>query len=514
MSERSLWWRVAAAAVVAGAVGSCSAFGDGLPEPSPPAAPSSLPAGEPASDPDLAPFYGQRLEWAPCGEGAECAQLSVPVDHADPAGPRTSVSVLRVRARGEERLGSLVLNPGGPGGSGVAYAAAADRVVTDAVRDSFDVVGFDPRGVGRSAPLQCLPPERTDAMLAADPTPDEPAEADRLAALAAELGRGCAENGGALAAHVDTESVARDLDVLRAALGDEKLTYLGKSYGTFLGAAYAELFPQRVGRLVLDGAMDPSLTSDEVNAGQAAGFERALRAYVEACLELEECPLSGTPDDGARQVRELLERLDAQPLPTGGDRELTQGLAYLGIAQPLYAESLWPQLTAALTAAERGDGGPLLALADAYAHRRPDGTYADNATSVIYAVNCLDRGDTDTRADIARDAEALEELSPTFGRFLGWSSLPCSTWPFPAKGEREPVRAPGADPILVVGTTRDSATPYEWAVGLAEQLDSGHLLTYEGDGHTAYRFGSRCVDTAVDAYLLAGELPEDGARCE
>ncbi|GAB7191598.1 alpha/beta hydrolase [Kineococcus sp. NUM-3379] len=504
--------RLAAPLVLALLLPSCSALGGRGPDPSPLAgAPSAV--SEPAADPAMGPYYSQELAWAPCGGGAECAQLQVPVDHANPGGTRTGVALLRVPATGEEKLGSLVVNPGGPGVSGIDYAKLADRVVSAAVREHFDVVGFDPRGVARSAPLQCLPPPRIDALVAADPTPDDAAEVAELVALGAELGRGCAAGGGALAAHVDTLSVARDLDVLRAALGDARLTYLGKSYGTLLGARYAQEFPQRVGRLVLDGALDPALSSDEVNTGQAEGFETALRSYAAGCLAAQDCPLRGTPEQGVQQVRALLEDLDSAPLPTGTPRPLTQGLAYLGVAQPLYARSLWPTLTQALTAAQRGDGAPLLALSDQYTRRRADGTYEGNSSTVIYAVNCLDRGDEDTPEDIARSAEDLREVSPTFGEFLAWSSLPCSTWPFPAKGLRGPTPAEGADPILVVGTTRDPATPYRWAQSLAGNLASGRLLTYEGDGHTAYGFGSRCVDAAVDAYLVAGELPEEGTRC-
>ncbi|NAZ84048.1 alpha/beta fold hydrolase, partial [Kineococcus sp. R8] len=318
---------------------------------------------------------------------------------------------------------------------------------------------------------------------------------------------------GELAAHVDTGSVARDLDVLRAALGDARLSYLGKSYGTSIGATYAQAFPARVGRFVLDGAIDPALTSDEVNAGQAGGFEQALRAYVTDCLDGAECPLRGSVDDGVAQVQQLLRNADEAPLRTGTPRPLTEGLTYLALAYPLYAEQLWPDLTAALAKAFSGDGSGLLALADAYTERRPDGSYANNANTVIYAVNCLDRGDTDTPADVERAAAELTRTSPTFGRFLAWSSLPCSTWPIPAVGRPGPVTAEGAGPIVVVGTTRDPATPYAWARSLAGELASGHLLTYDGDGHTAYRRGSSCVDATVDAYLVAGTVPDDGARC-
>ncbi|MEZ0165524.1 alpha/beta hydrolase [Kineococcus sp. LSe6-4] len=495
----------------------CSALDGSGPDPEPVGTAAAV-AGENATDPALAAFYGQRLQWADCSGGFECTRLTVPVDYDQPAGPTTTLAVVRLRtqATGEDRLGSLVLNPGGPGASGVEYARAAQNVVSPDVRDHFDVVGFDPRGVGSSDPLRCLTDAEVDEFLATDPTPDDPAEVRALERRTSELGRGCAASGP-LAAHVDTRSVAQDMDVLRAALGDDKLSYLGKSYGTYLGAWYAEQFPQRVGRFVLDGAIDPALTSEQVNAGQAAGFEVALRSYVSACLAGDAggdaCPLTGGVDDGVAQVRALLDRLDADPLPTGTDRPLVQGLAYLGVAYPLYSASLWPQLSAALTAAQRGDGAPLLTLADAYAHRAPDGRYLDNSTTVIYAVNCLDRDDVQTRSEVADTVREFEQRSPTFGPFLAWGALACTDWPIDPVGQARPVHAEGAGPIVVVGTTRDPATPYAWAQGLAGQLSSGRLLTYDGDGHTAYATGSECIDDAVDTYLLSGTAPEEGTTC-
>ncbi|GAA4971884.1 alpha/beta hydrolase [Kineococcus glutinatus] len=493
-------------------LGACSALGADEPEPVPVGSPTAT-AAEPAADPAMAEFYAQRLSWQDCGDGVQCSTLTVPVDHADPAGARTRISLVRVPATGDERLGSLVFNPGGPGVGGIPYVRAEGHQVTDVVLEHFDVVGFDPRGVATSDPVRCLTDAETDELLAADATPDDAAERDALVGLAAGVGRGCAARGGELAAHVDTRSAARDLDVLRAALGDDRLSFLGKSYGTFLGATYAELFPQRVGRFVLDGALDPALSEADFEAGQADGFETALAAYVADCLQQRGCPLRGTTEQGVQQVRDLLERIDAAPLDTGTARPLTQSLAQLGVAYPLYASSLWPQLTEALAQALEGGGAKLLALADAYARRGADGGYADNSNTAIYAVNCLDRPDTSTPAEVERSAVELARRSPTFGAFLAWGSLPCTTWPFPATGQPGPLRAAGSGPILVVGTTRDPATPYAWSQALAEQLAEGHLLTRDGDGHTGYRAGSSCTDAAVDAYLVAGAVPADGARC-
>ena len=494
-------------------LGGCSLLGGDEPAPEPVGSASPV-AGEAAGDPALSAFYGQQPEWSDCSGGFQCSRLTVPVDYADPAGATASLALIRLRtaASGEDRLGSLVLNPGGPGASGVEYARSATRLVSPDVLAHFDVVGFDPRGVGGPDPLRCLSDAEVDAFLTTDPTPDDPAEVQALSERTTALGAGCAA-AGPLAAHVDTASAARDMDVLRAVLGDDRLNYLGKSYGTYLGAVYAGEFPQRVGRFVLDGAIDPALSSEQVNAGQAAGFEVALRSYVADCLAGDACPLTGSTDDGVAQVRALLDSLDARPLPTGTARPLVQGLGYFALAYPLYARSLWPQLTAALTAALDGDGSAMLALADAYAARGPGGTYLNNSGTVIYAVNCLDRADAGTLPQVERTAREFAAASPTFGAFLAWGALACTNWPIPPVGEAGPISAQGAGPILVVGTTRDPATPYAWAQGLAAQLSSGRLLTYDGDGHTAYGTGSSCVDTAVDTYLVAGEEPAEGATC-
>jgi len=459
----------------------------------------------------LARFYDQRLEWSDCRGGFECARLTVPVDYGRPRGRTIRLAVVRLPASGEAR-GSLVLNPGGPGGSGVDYARAAHSVVSGAVRERFDVVGFDPRGVQRSAPIDCLGDRALDRLLGVDGSPDDAAEEQTLAEVSRQLGDGCAARRPALTPHVSTAAVARDLDVLRAALGDRRLTYLGKSYGTFLGATYAERFPRRVGRLVLDGQLDPALTSAEIAAGQAEGFHRAFRAYLGWCLR-RSCPFTGSVDAAQEQVAQLLDRVDARPLRGEARRPVTQSLLVLGIAAALYDEGSWPLLSRAFREAVRGAGSTFLALADFYSDRGPGGRYTTNAIEVQYAVNCLDRPEATTLDEFRAEAAAVAESSPVFGPFIAWSGLPCATWPVPPVGSPHPVVAAGARPILVVGTTRDPATPYRWAVSTARSLESGRLLTYVGDGHTAYRRGSACVDRAVDAFLLSGSLPRVGERC-
>jgi len=479
--------------------------------------PTSTPAPDATAgvDPALAPFYGQSLEWEPCRDEFECATARVPLDYDAPDGEVVELALLRAPATGDERIGSLLVNPGGPGGSGIDYATTP--VVNDAVRERYDVVGFDPRGVGESTPVDCLSDADLDEFVSSDGSPDDAAEVMLLEAQATGLAGGCATRAAAMLPHLGTSDVARDVDVLRAALGDEQLNYLGKSYGTSIGALYAEQFPDRVGRVVLDGAIDPALTGPELAFGQAEGFERALDSYLAYCLDGDECPLGRIETEARSTLANLLDVIDATPLATGDEsRPLTQGLAVRGIALPLYLtpEEGYPVLSLALDDALAGDGAALLTLADLYMFRNPDGTYDGNTNEVSYAVNCVDRPHPASIAEIEAALPEFEAASPIFGSFLVWDELPCVLWPVPPAVEAAPVSASGAAPIVVVGTTGDPATPYEWGESLARQLESGVLVSYEGSVHTAYREGSECVDEAVDTYLLEGTAPDDGLQCE
>lgn len=469
-------------------------------------------AGTPAA---LARFYRQRLHWKGCGGRFQCTRVQVPLDYAQPAGTAIELSVIRLPATGSTgRKGSLLINPGGPGVSGIDYARAASTVVSATLRERYDIVGFDPRGVGASTPVRCLSDKETDTYLAADGSPDTGAEERRLVELSGLLAQRCKQRNGALLAHVGTRDAARDLDVLRAVLGDQRLHYLGKSYGTYLGATYAELFPARVGTMVLDGALDPASSGTEIAREQALGFEVALRAFVEDCLRRSDCPLHGGRDAALASVGRLLTAIDQHPLRGDPGRPVTEALAVLGVVAALYDEgSGWPLLRTALAEAEQGNGQTLLLLADFYTDRNPGGHYTTNSNDAIYAINCLDRPEEKDPAKLRATAEQFSRVAPRFGAYLAWSSLPCGLWPYPPEGTPQPTRAPGSAPILVVGTTRDPATPYRWAQALARELQSGRLLTFEGDGHTAYRRGSRCIDRAVDRYLVDGTLPPEGLRC-
>ncbi|GAA0917816.1 alpha/beta hydrolase [Nonomuraea longicatena] len=437
--------------------------------------------------------------WNDCGDGFECGRLSVPLDHGDPGGERLYLSLVRLPATGR-RIGSLVINPGGPGGSGVEYARSAPAHFSAAVRGRFDIVGFDPRGVGESAPIDCLSDERLTTFHAIDTTPDTGAERRAYERAARGFADACQERSARLLPHMSTIDSARDLDLLREALGDAKLTYLGKSYGTFLGALYADMYPGKVRALVLDGGVDPSMSRLRHNAEQAEGFERAFRAYAADCRTQGECPVGSV-----EALTGLLRRTDRVPLTSDGGRPVTEALATLGALTPLYDRSSWPALTQALRAARSGDGTRLLENAESLIGRTSDGTYT-NQTEAAMATTCLD-------GPHPRDPSAYAAPPTTpFGPYISWSALPCAYWPAPPRPIR-PLRGQGAPPILVIGTTRDPATPHPWARSLANQLASGTLLTYDADGHTAYGGTSPCVDRYVDTYLISLTAPSDGSTC-
>jgi len=470
----------------------------------------------PVPSADLRRYYQQDLRWEDCGDGNECATVQVPLDYAEPEEETIDLALLRVPAGdADQRVGSLVVNPGGPGGSGVDYAARASTFFGAELTDAFDIVGFDPRGVGESTPINCLSDAELDEFVASDPDPETTRERAETEELLDEFGAGCVEESGDLTAHVSTVEVARDIDVIRAVLGDRRLNFFGASYGTLLGAHYADLFPDRVGRMVLDGAVDPSLSLKEMSLAQARGFETALRAYVEACVNGGgDCLLGDNVDAGTQRIRDFLDEVEADPLPTSGERVLTVGNAVLGIWAPLYNEANWPILDAALASAFAGNGETLMRLSDAYTSRGPDG-YLDNSLEALYAVNCADTAESQSipLSEVPGQVPEFEEASPTFGAIFAYGLASCSTWPVSDEQPPAPLTAPRAAPILVIGTTRDPATPVEWAEALAEQLESGILVRREGDGHTGYNVGNSCVDRAVEAYLLSGTVPDDDLDC-
>ena len=501
--------RVAVAALLVWALAACS-LNSPLPlfkaRTSP--KPSTVSAG-------LSRFYGQRLTWRDCGGGFECSSLRVPLDYEHPSGDVIGISVIRRPASDSaRRLGSLLVNPGGPGGSGIDYARSANQIVSPTLLAQYDLVGFDPRGVGQSAPVACLDDPQTDAYVATVPDPQTPAELDQVVSESKLFANECQARSARLLPHVSTVDAARDMDVLRQALGDAKLTYLGKSYGTFLGATYADLFPSKVGRFVLDGALDPRLDAGQLGLQQAASIELATRSFLADCAKRADCPLTGDTAAAEAQLSSLLASVRQRPLRGDGVRQVDLALAETGMIAALYTDVTWPFLRVALRLALQGDGRGLLQLADSYDDRGQDGHYQSNELAANYAVNCLDRPDVASVGDVQARLPSYTQASPLFGATLAWGDLTCAYWPVKATGQPHVITAAGAAPIVVVGTIRDPATPYAWAQGLASQLASATLLTYNGDGHTAYRRGSSCIDSAVDAYFVRGTLPQAGLVCQ
>lgn len=475
----------------------------------------STPTGENVAE-DLEGFYSQRLEWTTCEGEFQCATATAPLDWNDPGRESIDLALIRSTASGD-RLGSLLVNPGGPGGSGYDFVRdSLEFAVSEPVRERYDTVGFDPRGVNRSSAVSCYsePAELDDFLFG---LPQNPVGSDayiaELAESSKEFGQACLTHTGDLLEFVDTVSAARDLDLLRSILGDEKLNYLGYSYGTLLGATYADLYPDKTGRLVFDGAVDPATTEFDVTATQAAGFESAMRAYLADCATTAACPFSGSVDEAMVEIRSLLDSLNTSPIRATDGRQLGGGAMFTAIILPLYSVSNWPYLGDLFTSVMAGDADYAFLLADSYYSRGEDGTYADNSTESFVAINCLDYASTSTPDSLKAEAAQLAVIAPVFGPSMSYGGSGCADWPFSSTRERGPIAASGSGPILVVGTTNDPATPYVWAQNLAGQLENGTLVTYNGEGHTAYNKSNACVDDTVDAYLIDGTVPEADPDC-
>ncbi len=430
------------------------------------------------------------VAWGSCpgGEsGWQCGTLAVPLDHAHP-GRAITLALTRHRATDRaRRIGALVVNPGGPGVSGIAWAfsAVADLFDPVLVKD-FDIVAFDPRGVGASTPVTCVDGPTLDRINHLDPVLDSAARLAAVTAADREEAAACEARSGWLLPDLSTQAEAEDLDTIRAALGEPKLTYLGFSYGTLLGARYAELYPTHVRALALDGAVDPAVGPLAVDLAQATGFERELTDFLADCSAGgDSCPFQRR---GAPTLRAAFDTLVAgirtRPLPGRGPRTVGPAEALYGILWPLYQRARWPELANALAAAQEGDGSLLLAEFDAYVGRRSDGTY-DNSEVAEAAIGCLDHP-RPTLAEAQAAEPAIATASPYFGPPVALQDLICDVWPVPPVSATAPIDAAGAPPILVVGSTGDPATPYQWARSLAAELTSGVLLTRHGDGHTAY----------------------------
>lgn len=456
---------------------------------------------------------------SPLPDGAqwECAFMTAPLDYAKPDGDTVDLALIRAKARDRtRRIGSLVFNFGGPGGSGVTGLPGFANDF-ESLRSRYDLVSFDPRGVGRSEPVECATDKELDAYYALDFTPDDAAEERTLSDAQKKYAAGCEKDAGPQLPYVGTENAARDMDLMRRVLGDDKLHYFGISYGTELGGVYAHLFPKNVGRAVFDAVVDPEAGVEAGALGQAKGFQLALDNFAKDCVDRGDgCVLPGDSVAGIEEfVTDLLDRLDAQPIPGIGDRMLTQTQATNGIAQALYSKEFWPYLEQGLDEADGGNGALLLALSDSMNGRNRTGNYS-NIQSANAAINCVDFKERYTLGQARERLPEFREASPVFGDFMGWALSSCAQWPVPGIWDHPDVSAAGSAPILVIGNTGDPATPYAGARSMVDALGPGVgvELTYKGQGHGAYSSGSSCVKSATDAYLLDGKVPASGTVCE
>lgn len=411
-----------------------------------------------------------------------------------------------------QRIGSLLINPGGPGASGIDWLVGSAPAFAILNR-RFDLVGFDPRGIGRSAPVRCLDGPHMDAFVALDGVLDDPQEKADAIQADKDFAAGCAQLSGKVLPFVDTVSAAKDMDMMRSALGDDQFNYLGFSYGTYLGEHYAHLFPTRIRAMVLDAVLDPSLSADDLNISQAASFEQNLQAFLANC----KAHVSTTPKcaysqsgDPASKLNALMQKLDKTPLPVG-NRLLTRALAQTGVAQQLYDQSLWPELDLGLTQADEDHGSLLLSFADSYMKRHTDGTY-DNEIEANYAVNCLDHPAQTDLSAYDKLGPIYERASAFFGPSFQYSNLPCAFWPAQPTGRAGPLTASGAPPILLVGGTNDPATPYAWAQAAHKQMAGSIFVTRQGNGHGSYGV-SICATIAEINYLISLTLPAEGTVC-
>ncbi|GAA4190716.1 alpha/beta fold hydrolase [Streptosporangium oxazolinicum] len=467
---------------------------------------------------------GEAIAWGPCtdikrpgGEAPakpepaqQCGKLKVPLDYARPDGESIEIAVIRVKATNPgRRIGSLVFNFGGPGASGVDTMAQAAKAFTT-LNGRFDLVSFDPRGVGRSDGVRCGDNAVMDRFTSMDTLPANETERARSRQITREFVTACGQTSGRLLPYVGTVNAAADMDRLRAALGEKQLNYFGISYGTQLGAVYATRFPRNVGRFVLDAPLDPSVTMATRTMVQTKGFQHAYDAFLKDCAKQpRECEIGSDATIANKNVMKLMDELNDKPLKVGG-RLLTQGLAGIGIAAALYSKMTWPLLDQALSQAMKGDGRILLALADSYNGRQPDGNYTTLMSS-FPAISCVDTAERPTPEQLTALENETLKVSPLFGG--AGMGLICSMWPVRGSDAARQINATGSAPILVIGGTGDPATPYEWAPKLAGELRTGVLVTYKGEGHGAYLSGDTCVKKLTDAYLIDGKVPDRGIVC-
>lgn len=475
----------------------------------------------PAAPAGLENFYGQTPQWGPCEEGGpewDCATVQVPLNYEKPDGKTIDIALKRLK--GANAKASLFVNFGGPGGSGTETVTDwAPNALSPEMRANFDIIGFDPRGVHKSSGVRC----RTDAELDEDNAKYEFGRGEemikKIQAEAKELAEKClAKNDIELLNNINTISAVRDLDVLRDAVGDPKLTYIGYSYGTLLGARYADTFPQNVGPFLLDSAVDPALSDSQLSAGQARGFEASVRNFMQTCLDKGSgCPFTGSVDDGLQQLLDFMDKANKNPLPTADkNRPLTGGhvLGLVIITQynPMNFNDV--AIEALANAMQKNDGSLALQVMDFVNDRDASGVYKTNQDDALVLIRAVDGGpDSTDPAEWEKVNDQILKEAPIMGRFFLYNDASRSAFDIKPTGVTGPVKAAGAGPILVVGSKGDPATIYEWSEALVEQLESGHLITYDGWGHGIFGGKSACIDEAVENYFLRGEMPTANLVC-
>lgn len=460
-------------------------------------------------------YYQQQIDWQSCGE-LKCANVLVPIDWANPTDGAIYLAINWLPSTGSADKGWLLENPGGPGASGMDFVqSGGEQLASAELRKHYNIVGFDPRGVQRSAPIKCLDSKGLDHYLYDSfGIPGTEVEKQNTIAELKTLTDACQKNSGKVFGFVDTVSAAKDLDVIRAALGEEKLNYMGFSYGTFLGTTYAALFPERVGQFVLDGAVDPSVSDEQQSLNQLKAFDQALKNYIADCLSNSGCPFTGNANAAMERIKKLFISMETKYLNTDDGRKLEASTAITGLIMSLYSEDYWEYLTEAFTQAFAKNGTMFMRLADAYNERNDDGSYATNTFEANLAISCLDSRSDSSEAAMKKQNQRVLTASPFLGRYWQNGALGCANWPYPIAKKPSSYSAKGSGPILVVGTTGDPATPYWQAENLANKiLTNGHLITFNGEGHTAYGRSNACILKAVDDYLIRQVVPKTDPNC-
>ena len=453
----------------------------------------------------LAKYYSQKLNWNECYNNFECATLEVPVDYEKIDNQNFKLKVLRHKASdNKNRIGALVVNPGGPGGSATDYAFNALSIVSPDIYQRYDIVGFDPRGVNGSEPIRCLSNSEEDKFLDVSATSGKPEEITNLVEVSKGFAEKCAKAAGGRLGHYSTLETAKDLEVLRQVLREAKLNYLGKSYGTYLGTLYASLYPDKVGKFVLDGAVAPNISLRDQEEAQALGFDSALSKYLIKNNKF-------TRGD----ILKFIAGSAGKPLETNSGRKLSQSLIVTAIAQSLYnSKTGWPELTIALDSAfSKSNPTNLFELADEYNNRDSAGNFYSNQNDISIMTTCLDWNENRSLAEITNDQSEFKRISPVFGPYLNFAGLPCKYWKAKPQFPKISLEKINTSPLLIIGVTGDPATPYKWAQSLTKSFLNAKLLTLKGEGHTGHNRGNKCIDSAVDNYFLTGKIPQTPLIC-